>query len=98
VSNDAKVTPISSAALAHAPASPEPSWLPSSALASISSILHVGFGSLVVLLVIAGAIGFHALRSMSKEVQASFTQVQEQSQLSSRLSSDIAQQLQAATV
>ena len=98
MSNDAKVTPISSAALAHAPASPEPSWLPSSALASISSILHVGFGSLVVLLVIAGAIGFHALRSMSKEVQASFTQVQEQSQLSSRLSSDIAQQLQAATV
>jgi methyl-accepting chemotaxis protein len=70
----------------------------SMALSSIRGILQVGFGSLVVLLAVAGAIGFHALRSMSREVVGSFAQVQEQSQLSSRLSSDIAQQLQAATV
>ncbi|HEX2780813.1 MAG TPA: methyl-accepting chemotaxis protein, partial [Gemmatimonadaceae bacterium] len=64
---------------------------------SIRGILHIGFGSLVVLLALAGALGFHALRSMSRETTASFTQVQEQAQLSSRLSADVAQQLQAAT-
>ena len=98
MSADPKVTPISSAAVLSAATVPQSGGFLSSALASISSILQVGFGSLVVLLVVAGAIGFHALRSMSKEVRASFALVQEQSQLSSRLSSDIAQQLQAATV
>ena len=98
MSGDPKVTPISSAAVLSAATVPQGGGFLSSALASISSILKVGFGSLVVLLVVAGAIGFHALRSMSKEVTASFALVQEQSQLSSRLSSDIAQQLQAATV
>ena len=68
------------------------------AFSSIRNILHLGFGSLVVLLVVAGAIGFHALRSMSREVTGSFAQVQEQSQLSSRLSANIAQQLQAAAL
>ena len=103
MSNAVKVTPISSAAWAEAPnASPHRMLTPTARLSlafrSIRSILQLGFGSLVVLLVIAGAIGFHALRSMSREVTGSFTQVQEQSQLSSRLSADIAQQLQAATV
>jgi hypothetical protein len=65
---------------------------------SIRSILHLGFGTLVVLLVVGGGIGFHALRSMSREVTASFATVQEQSALSSRLTADIAQQHQAATV
>ena len=98
MSGDPKVTPISSAMIVEGAAAPRSGGFLASALASISSILKVGFGSLVVLLVVAGAIGFHALRSMSKEVRTSFALVQEQSQLSSRLSSDIAQQLQAATV
>jgi len=98
VSGDTKVTPISSARVTPPPARRNASDTLSSAFGSIRGILQVGFGSLVVLLLVAGAIGFHALRSMSKETTASFAQVQEQSQLSSRLSSDIAQQLQAATV
>jgi methyl-accepting chemotaxis protein len=64
---------------------------------SIRGILHLGFGSVVVLLCVAGALGWVALRSMSREVTQSFAFVQEQSQLSSRLSADVAQQLQAAT-
>jgi methyl-accepting chemotaxis protein len=64
---------------------------------SIRGILHFGFGSVVVLLLVAGALGWIALRSMSREVTQSFSYVQEQAQLSSRLSSDVAQQLQAAT-
>ena len=96
--DEATVTPISSAAVLSASTVPEPHGIMAAAVASIRGILQLGFGSLVVLLVVAGAIGFHALRSMSKEVKASFALVQEQSQLSSRLSSDIAQQLQAATV
>ena len=64
---------------------------------SIRGILHLGFGSVVVLLLVAGALGWIALRSMSREVTQSFAFVQEQAQLSSRLSSDVAQQLQAAT-
>ena len=64
---------------------------------SIRGILHFGFGSVVVLLLVAGALGWIALRSMSREVTESFSYVQEQAQLSSRLSSDVAQQLQAAT-
>ena len=68
-----------------------------SPLASIRGILRLGFGSVVVLLLVAGALGWSALRSMSREVTDSFTIVQEQAQLSSRLSSDVAQQLQAAS-
>jgi methyl-accepting chemotaxis protein len=64
---------------------------------SIRGILHLGFGSVVVLLFAAGALGWVALRSMSREVTQSFAVVQEQAQLSSRLSADVAQQLQAAT-
>ena len=64
---------------------------------SIRGILHVGFGSVVVLLFAAGALGWVALRSMSREVTESFAVVQEQAQLSSRLSADVAQLLQAAT-
>jgi methyl-accepting chemotaxis protein len=98
VSESATVTPISSAAIASAAPPELPLGRLSLAMHSIRGILQVGFGSLVVLLAVAGAIGFHALHSMSREVRASFADVQEQSQLSSRLSSDIAQQLQAATV
>jgi len=103
MSSEVRVTPISTAAWAEAPnASPHRMLTPGARLAlafrSIRSILQLGFGSLVVLLVIAGAMGFHALRSMSREVTESFSQVQVQSQLSSRLSADIAQQLQAATL
>ncbi|HEX8851627.1 MAG TPA: methyl-accepting chemotaxis protein [Gemmatimonadaceae bacterium] len=68
-----------------------------SALGSIRGILHLGLGTLVILLAIAGALGFHGMRSMSRETTASFTQVQEQAKLSARLSADVAQQLQAAT-
>ena len=103
------MTPISSATLARREAWVDaPNAIDDDALGafdrlfatftSIRSILHLGFGSLVILLVVAGAIGFHALRSMSSEVTHSFALVQEQSQLSSRLSADIAQQLQAASI
>ena len=67
------------------------------ALGSIRGILHLGLGTLVVLLAVAGALGFHGMRSMSRETTAAFAQVQEQAQLSARLSADVAQQLQAAT-
>ena len=67
-----------------------------SELDSIRGILYLGFGSLVVLLVVAGALGFRALRSMSAETTATFADVQMQAALSSRFAADVSQLLQAA--
>jgi methyl-accepting chemotaxis protein len=63
---------------------------------SIRDRLVVGFGVLVLLLVIAGVTARGALTAMSDAIASTLTGVQEEAQLSSRLSANTARQISAA--
>ena len=57
--------------------------------------LWSGFGVLVVLLVVAGAIGWTSLTGISRQVQETLARVKDESRLSAALLTDVAQTIQA---
>jgi methyl-accepting chemotaxis protein len=66
---------------------------------NVQTIRHrllIGFGVLVVLLIVAGSIGFASMRSTSRVIQDALADVQSENQISSRLSAGIVQELSAA--
>lgn len=63
---------------------------------SIAERLWIGFAGLLVLLLAAGAIGWSALHYLSIAVKDSVSGVQSDAQLASRLSSDVAREVDAA--
>ena len=63
---------------------------------SIRQRLFASFAVLVVLLVAAGAVGRLSMTAMERTIQGALKNVQEESQLSSRLSADVAQVISAA--
>jgi hypothetical protein len=63
---------------------------------SIAERLRIGFAGLLVLLLAAGAIGWSALHYLSNAVKDSVSGAQSDAQLASRLSSDVAREVDAA--
>ena len=64
-------------------------------LTSIRQRLWVGFGTLMVLMLIAGILGWRSLTVMSRAIRETLAEVQMESRLSSDLTTDIAQSIQA---
>ena len=65
-------------------------------MSTIRGRLWTSFLTLMTLLLIAGALGYGAMRDMAAAVDATLAAVQEESRLSSQLGSDISQEIQAA--
>ena len=77
----------------------EPKTLGDRVFAGLDSIvrrLWIGFGVLVLLLALAGIIGWRSLSVMAGQIDATLKEVQDEATLSSQLSSTVAQQLEAA--
>ena len=66
-----------------------------SSLRSIRHTLLLGFGVLVVLLVLAGVLGAYTMTRLSQTITTTLATVQEEARLSMRLSASVAQELQA---
>ncbi len=66
-----------------------------SSLRSIRHALLLGFGVLVALLIIAGVLGAFTMTRLSATITTTLASVQEEARLSMRLSSNVAQELQA---
>ncbi|MGH9423529.1 MAG: HAMP domain-containing protein, partial [Thermoanaerobaculia bacterium] len=64
---------------------------------SIRRLLGVGFGALITLLILAGAVGWASISNLSSEVLRTFRHANEVTQQSSRFSSVITEEVQAAT-
>ncbi len=63
---------------------------------TIKRRLWTGFGALIIPVVAAGVLGYRALVGVSEQIRETLDRVQEEVQLSTKLSSDVAQQIQAA--
>ena len=66
-------------------------------LDSIRQRLRLGFGVLILLLLIGGVFGFSALSNMSTVIRGTLADVQEEGALSARLSAAVMRELSAAT-
>jgi methyl-accepting chemotaxis protein len=66
-------------------------------LDSIRQRLRVGFGVLIVLLLTGGVFGYSALSNMSSVIRGTLAEVQEEGQLSARLSAAVMRELSAAS-
>ena len=64
-------------------------------LNSIAQRLWVGFGALMILMLIAGVLGWRSLTVMSRAIRETLAEVQLESRLSSDLATDVAQSIQA---
>jgi methyl-accepting chemotaxis protein len=64
---------------------------------SIRRLLGVGFGMLIMLLILAGTVGWASISNLSAEVVRTFRHANEVTQQSSRFSSVITEEVQAAT-
>ena len=65
-------------------------------LGTIRQRLIVGFGLLVALLIVAGAVGRVSMSAMSGVIRSTLASVQDESQLSARLSSSVTEELSMA--
>ncbi|GAC1686566.1 MAG: methyl-accepting chemotaxis protein [Gemmatimonadaceae bacterium] len=70
----------------------------SHASASISGRLRTGFSAIVVLLLVAGAIGWWSLARLSDATRATLREVQDEAALSAKLSSQVAREIDAAAL
>ncbi len=66
-------------------------------LRTIRGRLWAGFGSLVALLIVAGALARSSMSTLALNMTATLSGVQEESRLASQLSADVAQTLEAGT-
>jgi methyl-accepting chemotaxis protein len=65
-------------------------------LSSIAQRLRAGFGVLVILIVLAGVIGWSAVQALSVAVRRDLTMVEDNAQLAAQLSGDIAREIEIA--
>ena len=63
---------------------------------SIVRRLRVGFGVLVLLLAVAGVVGWRSLTTMSQKMDATLQALQDEHQLTTQLSASVAQELESA--